>query len=240
MASCPSNALKQIMKHIFTLLLILIGCLTSSMAQSEIDSLETLLKKDIHDTLKINILVKLENRYSRVNLDKSIEYGEKFLKLSQQLNDTKHITVAHKLIGINYMKKNYSLDTVLVPFQKAIAVAEKYNHQRDKYGALSGVAMVYRKFGQRDTAFALLQETLTVAEKNGWKKMQSTVLVNAAIILKYQQKRKKAKEYYIKGLNIARELNDQRVVAIASNNLAAVYASDNQLDSALIDKINDK
>ena len=82
---------------------------SSIYAQDKVDSLETLLRSNIDDTTKLNVLLDLGSILNSSNYDKSLIYSNQLLVLSQKLENPIKSAQAYALLGMTYFYLNYDL-----------------------------------------------------------------------------------------------------------------------------------
>src|SRR5574343_428968 len=109
-------------------LLFVLSLIVSSFAHSQdkrvIDSLETLVKSNIGDSLKQVAFSDLCYNYSFIDFDKAISNGKEALLLAKKLNNPKAIALAFSDIGNCYTRVN-KLNEALDYHKKAYALRKQ-------------------------------------------------------------------------------------------------------------------
>jgi tetratricopeptide (TPR) repeat protein len=218
-------------------ILIFIGLLLSASLtaqESKIDSLESVLKQKIHDTVRIQVVFELASEFKDKDINKSIAYSNQLLSLSQKRNDKTNMSKAYDLLALGLYQKDYQIDTVIAVYKKSLDLANAVNNTGLKLKALSGMARTYGKFGLKDKAISLHQEVLKKAEATNDKLTIITASCDLGNLLRYQKGAAQlAKKYYFKALKYSEELNEQDFILINKGAIAAIYHIEGKLDSAL-------
>lgn len=90
-----------ILRSIFTLLLLIFGFYMAHPQGQIADSLSKILaKKDIHDTIRVNTLIKLADFYSEVDADTSIQFAQQARKIVEQKGLPRFLPKALRYIAI--------------------------------------------------------------------------------------------------------------------------------------------
>jgi signal transduction histidine kinase len=226
------------MKYFITLSYLTIWALfftTPVIAQNTItDSLEHLItQSNVHDTIKLKALTDLSWEYQKSDFNESLKWSRQLLAFSKKTKNKKFEAEAFNLLGICYDYLDYSLDTIIISYRKAIILSEKTNSLNLKANILNNMGLMYKKVGQADKALSLHQEGLKIAEKIGKKSTAIRCLNNMAVLLKDEGSLDNAKTLYKKGLKYAKEIDNQRYVSYLTNNLAYIYYAQHKIDSAL-------
>ena len=195
------------MKKIITLFSLLF-CYSFSFSQSELDSIETVLKKSPEDTSKVIALNSLSRNYFNIpNYEKAILIGKQSLQLAEKINFKKGIAQASNNIGISY----YGLEEyekALDFHNKALAIRLELGNNKDIFASYSNIGNVYE--GRTDYGLALDFKTkaLKLSEKLGDKVLiagSNNGLANIQLSLHNYDK---ALEYCFMAQRIFAELND--------------------------------
>jgi signal transduction histidine kinase/Tfp pilus assembly protein PilF len=204
-------------------------------AQKEyFDSLEQVLESDVHDTLKIPILRKLSFAYNDIDIDRGFFFAQQLLETSQRNNDDLNVGIAYNILAMNFLRKDYSLDSIMEFANKSLKLAQKTKSLRLKTIVSNTMALAYEKFGQKEKAFSLYQQAFITAEEMGNSHGAVRCLGNMAAVLDDNNDLEEAKKYYLKAIQYARKLEDEVMASQLGNNLASVYQKENKLDSALV------
>ncbi len=94
------------MKIYHKLLPIVLLILLSSSGYSQIDSLEKLLKTNIHDTIRLQILTELNWEYLQSDLNKAEQYAKDEFELASSIHHPRFIAQAYNDFGIVCIKRS--------------------------------------------------------------------------------------------------------------------------------------
>src|ERR1041385_1949029 len=108
---------------------IFIMCFGALFAQNN-DSLENLLKTNIPDTVKLQILTDLSWNSLYSDLDKSMKFAEQELQLAQKINNQKYIGQGYNDIGIVHIKRN-NYPEAIKWHKKALDIRLKLKNEMD-------------------------------------------------------------------------------------------------------------
>lgn len=120
-------------------------------------------------------------------------------------------------------------------FKKALAIASKYKNS--KFIHLSKIRLTYLIWdgGETEQAERDFREILNEAKENDEYTNQIECYNALALIYSYQNKFKDCMSYYLKGLKIAEEKNDNHYTAVLLNNIGLLKLNNQQYDDALKD-----
>lgn len=218
-------------KLIFILFLLL-NCHYS--VGQNIDSLERIINGNAPDTAKFDAYNQLFDVFFDNDIDKSLRYAEEYLSYSKKIENDLNTAVAYKLLGETYSQKDFDLETIETAYENALLFAKKAENPRLQAVTSNGLALVYERFAQKEKALALYQQAFTILDEMGRKSIAVRVLGNIAAFLKDDNDFTKAKYYYFKAIDYAKNINDEVMVSQLGNNLANIYVTENKLDSAKI------
>jgi signal transduction histidine kinase len=211
--------MEMFMKRIafFFLLMFSINLFT----QTKIDSLETQLKI-VTKNEKIDILNELSQLYYEISPQKTIEYSNRALELSQQSNYKEGEAQALKNIGTgNYYQSNY--DIALEYYFKSLEI---FKELEDKEGAstiLNNIGIIYWKLYDFEKALEIYNESLKVMKEFDNKEGIARALNNIGLIHMTLQNYDKALEYFLQSLNIVQEVGNKNIIAYCLNNIGIIY-----------------
>lgn len=186
--------------------------------------------KNISPNEKINSLNHLADSLFTMNPDKSLEFSEQALQLSEyQKNDQGKLKAMVRIADIYWGKTD--LEKALDYASKAKELAILLGNQREYAESLLIIAKIYTDLGDYDKSSELNFEALKVFENEKDKAGVLKALGRIGYIFFDQRKWTKALEYDSISLSIAREINDLSGIARGLNNVAAVYANMGEYDN---------
>src|SRR5258705_2831995 len=195
----------------------------ASLAQQQIDSLQTLIKKDKEDTNKVNHLNNLCREYAGIgSYDTALYYGSAALELSQKINFQTGAAEAYNgLAIINYQQGNYprSLDF----FLKALKIDEALKDTGGMGRHLGNIGIIYKNQGDYSKALEYFFKSLKIDEKLGDKDNVAADLGNIGNVYKEQHDNSKALEYYFKALKISEATGNKKNHGYWFGNMGLAY-----------------
>ena len=190
-------------------------------SQTKIDSLENQLKI-VNKNEKIDILNELSQLYYETSPQKTIEYSNQALELSQQYNYKDGEVQALKNIGVgNYYLSNY--DIALEYYFKSLEILKEIE---DKEGAsiiLNNIGIIYWKLSDFEKALEIYNESLKVMEEFENKEGIARAQNNIGLIYMTLQNYDKALGYFVKSLKIMEEVGNKNNIAYCLNNIGIIY-----------------
>ena len=190
-------------------------------SQTKIDSLENQLKI-VNKNEKIDILNELSQLYYETSPQKTIEYSNQALELSQQYNYKDGEVQALKNIGVgNYYLSNY--DIALEYYFKSLEILKEIE---DKEGAsiiLNNIGVIYWKLFDFEKALEIYNESLKVMKEFENKEGIARAQNNIGLIYMTLQNYDKALEYFTKSLTNMEELGNKNNLAYCLNNIGIIY-----------------
>ena len=190
------------MKKIFILLL-LASCLNILYASSGIDELEKKLKIVVAEE-KIKVLNELSEAYWYIQPEKSIDYGERAVKLAQQLKDANQEDRAYNSIATAY--------AILREYEKSIEYWQKSLNTCEKSGDVPGIiadiekiAEVYSNWNEFEKSIEYYSKALKIYEFRKDKEGIARSLNNLGKVYKDAGKYDAALEYFLRALKFEEE-----------------------------------
>ncbi len=178
--------------------------------------------ENARDTNRVKILLKLSWTYKETNPIKAVEYGERALLLSQELNY--QIGTANAL---NYLGVIYNLQG---NYQKALGSHLRSARMFKALGDKIGVARSYDRIGltlkdnhDHEKAIEYYQKSLAIARNMGDSSRMASPQSNLAAIYRLQGKYNLALECYQNAIAIYRNLQDTTSMAIALSGIGDIH-----------------
>ena len=229
--------MKDVTKYILSCFLLLNSCFC--IAQSKVDSLFSLLKKDKQDTSLINHLNALGKELAFSKPDTSIILGNQALLLAEKLEWKKGIANSLGRLGLyHWLKTDYS--KALEYFNKALKIDEEMNNKAGIAIRLGNIGIIYWNQGDYPKALdyylkalKINEELLASQENVEIRKSISTDLDNIGIVYYSQGDYPKALEYYFKALKMAEKLGFKNEIAYDLGNIGIIYHDQANYSKAL-------
>jgi signal transduction histidine kinase len=154
---------------------------------------------------------------------KGIEYGEKALKIAQELNDKVEIVSSLNSLGIAYSKiSDYpkSLDY----FQKALAANENLENSDYILSLYTNISIIYYNLQDYNKALDYDNKAIKLAEQIGNKQVIAKLFFNKSSRFSALNQYEQALELDKKGLYYAEELNDSSYMLVGLSHLIHDYS----------------
>jgi AraC-like DNA-binding protein len=226
------------MRKTFFSLILLLGSscfiFNSSIAQDqdEIDSIKNLISKSNKDTNQIKTYITLCEFYSKIQLDSTIYYAQKTIKLSEQLNFDYGIGRGFQLQGFAFSRKG-EYDKALNAYEKTVETFGKNGKSILWAFSLSTIAGIYSATDNFDTAILIYKDALDYLESTDNLFAESKVRTNYARVFSRMGNYPSA----IKNLNQSKKyfhsIHKYDWVASIDNSRAVIYNNLGLTDSAI-------
>lgn len=188
-----------------------------------IDSISGVIKNSKEDTLKAGSIMELAWQYYMISdFDKSLEYNNEALKLSEKLNWNKGIANVNNNVAGVYQSKGQFADA-LECYLKALTIYQKLKFKKSTARALGNIGSMYKMQGNSKTALLYYFKSMKLAEETNYLAMQAAVLNNIAIIYNEQGDHEKEMECFKKALAISEKGNSKEAIANTLGNIGLVY-----------------
>lgn len=210
---------------------VIFSCITG-LAQTEIDSLKTLIPQKEGEE-KVEVLHQLAEAYKELHdYNKSLDYYLKNLELNRELGNKGQVAVNLNNIGIIHRRlKNYA--QALDYYNRSIKMKEELGDRLGIAKTSNNMGVAYKNMEEYDKALEHYLKAIRIKEELGRKESLAKSLNNVGIILRQLEDYNKALDYYSRALRIKEELNDKKGRAITMNNMGIVYLHMGKYDKAL-------
>ncbi|WP_300025279.1 tetratricopeptide repeat-containing sensor histidine kinase [uncultured Maribacter sp.] len=199
---------------------------------NEIEQIKLSANFNSKDTVYINSLLELANRYRFHYLDSLKILSEKSLELSKNASYINGEINSYHALGGFYSDKG-RIDQAIQYFSKAYKLADKYDDHLLKAGILNDLAKEYGYKGEYSKALKWYLATIEIAEKYDYKNIISIVNDNIAHLYLEQKDYEQAMVFLQKSKSIHEEIGNPIFLAETLSNIASTYADMNELDYAM-------
>jgi class 3 adenylate cyclase/tetratricopeptide (TPR) repeat protein len=228
--------MKRSTKYLFSLICIVLFNfpITQSQPDQQKDKIDSLLSvlSNAKDTVRVNILNSLSKEFEFREPDKSYQYAEEAVRLSEEIGYKKGLANGYMNIG-NYHSEQGDYDNAIKYFEYALELYKKLGDITGEKNILNNIGNVHRYLGNYDTALEYFLLSLKMSEKNEDKKGVAYALNNIGILYAIQQQYDKVLEYFNRTLEISEEIGDKKGAAYSLNNIGLVYEILGDYDKAL-------
>lgn len=227
-----NRALQQ-MKKIFPIITLFLSTLLFSQKQHTIDSLQTLLKRDKHDTSKTIHFNELCTEYLNVSkYDSALSSGNSALQLGKQLNFQKGIASAYSRIGnVYYNQGNYG--KAIENYFASLKIREAIGEKQGIANSYNNIGLIYYSQANYSKALENYTASLKIKQEIDDKYGIATSYNNIGLIYYNQGNYSKAMENYSAAMKIRKEIGDRQGIADTYNNMGPVYYSQGDYDRVL-------
>lgn len=205
---------------------------SSAQGKKELDSLLKILPFDKNDTNKVRHLIFISEDYSNFDVKKSLEYAEKALKTSNDINWQRGIGSSCFRIAFAYSAMG-NFSAALEYRLKVLQKWEQIKYTTGICGALADIGVSYSDLGNNAKAMEYYIKSLQLAEKNGEHERIITNLCNIASINYLMGNEVKAIENYNHSLELARKYKFRVHEATNLANLGNLYQEKKQFNFAM-------
>lgn len=201
-------------------------------AYSPVDSLKQILKFSKIDTVQVNLLNKIADKFKESNPDSTIYYTKKATLLATKIRyDFGQATADLNFGNAEIVLGDYK--SAMKNFRKAEKIFLKLLESDDESSiklqknglakAYASQGIVYSQESKYFDAIDYYQKSLSIYEETNNKPSICRVLNNIGIVYKSQLNYTKALEYFEKGLLVQQEIGEQSA-AVTLTNIGVIYA----------------
>lgn len=221
------------MRYFLVLLLSFMSLMSLAQNQKLIDSLLLIHSKTDSEEDRINILNTVGRLYGSGNLEKSIFYNNKAIRLSKKIDYPRGIAYGYLFSSAN-IKASGNNEEAILNLKKGIKDLENYDFPKGSIELNTWVASNLIEINQYDSAKVYLNNSFSRAKKINYYQGLITIYLKYASIHQNQDNNLKALEYYIKVDSICsnRNIKNDPDCANAVSNMGLIKALSNQFDEA--------
>lgn len=227
------NNFLNVPKLIVLLLLLLpIAATADLLDQHQVDSLENELKKNLHDSTRIRILVNLSKEYQYVDYAKSKTFAEEALRIANEKKIVKSQILAYQNIGAVYTASgdfstalrydNLALEASL-GIQDSLQLTIDYNN----------IGSDYYDLGEYDEAFYYFTQSFRFAKSLEDSFRMTVALHNVGRVFKELGQYDKALDHLRISKKMSEEIGDHIGIAYSYDELGDIQLKKGNYDSAL-------
>jgi tetratricopeptide (TPR) repeat protein len=171
--------------------------------------------------------------YGKGQIDKSIEYFEKALKLQEEIDAKSEVANSLSNIGAMYSGTG-QMEKALDYLLRALKIQREIGQEKGIAYSLNNIASIYSSLGQTEKALEYLYQSLKLQEKLGDKVGASSTLNNLGALYMRVGQTEKALEFYNRSLKIRESLDDKLGMTISYNNIGNAYDKRGDQEKALM------
>lgn len=219
-------------KKVFFVFILIFTFFSQVFAQNPyLDSLQTALKT-VNDTTKVNIFNTFCREYQRNDVKKALEFAEKGLKLSQEIEFNNGIATSLINYGnIHWYQGNYGMS--IDYYLQALKIYEKIG---DIFGTCiiyNNLGSVYKQNKELDKALKYYFDAHKIGKNLSNYSLKGTILENIASVYARLEDYDKAMEYYDQSVKMFQKTDDPYGIVAAWEGLGETYHKKNNPTKAL-------
>jgi DNA-binding CsgD family transcriptional regulator/Tfp pilus assembly protein PilF len=225
---------KIIIAIIYLCLVAVITGFGPAFGQDEIQRLRKELSLSKKDTSKIWIYRDLAYYYLEEDLDSTLFFSEKGIKLSRELGFVKGEiwNLYQKALAEEFLDR---FESSISTLNKAYDIAQKHYDTLSMAKLKNAIGVNYYYQSQYLNAIKNYQDALSLAEKIGYLEGLSYSLNNLGIIYRQRRNFKKALEIYERSLEIKTQENDTIGMINSRYNLGLLHSYTNDFERSLLE-----
>lgn len=218
---------------LFLTLFIACGNRLCSQYSRNIDSLQNLLKKDLHDSVRVHVLNDLGGyQIKSREFAKALRNFTEALNIAQITHNKRALSDVLQRIGILYMNQsNYS--EAAQYYRKSLAIKRELGDKKGIADIISNMGIVYSDQGDYTSAIQNYFEALRIREEIKDTYGTGISMISVANIYFLQDNFQMALDYYEKALKLNGILEYRSFVAETRTNIGLTYFRLNDLNQAL-------
>ncbi len=169
--------------------------------------------------------------YNLGKFDAAIEYAQKGIAFSRQVNETEHRMGFINLMAAT-LKRTGNVDSALYYLRQIVQLTDD-EENIDKLSAYNNIANIYGDRGNYPKALDYYLLTLKTAERLEHKRAMSVTYNNIAIVYYTLKDYPQTIKYLLKSLAISRETKDKANIVNTMNNIGELFLKQDSLEMAL-------
>ncbi len=217
----------------FYITLILILLSLNLLCQTRaLDSIRTVINQSTNDTVMLENMLNLAEKFESISLDSSILYYYKIIELSEKTKHKKYSVDGYRYLALalnEIGKSNEAFDNM----QLALNLANELGNKRLISLTYSNFGIIYRSLGDFENALKMHYKSLQIKEEVGDKKGISASCNNLGVIYQDMANYNEALKFQLRALQIKTELKDKKTLPYTLNNVGLIYHHLNKNDTAL-------
>ena len=218
--------------RLFFVISVLLFMRNAKAQNSVIDSLQTVVNSNVHDTIKINALIAWDNLIYNSDAQKDKEINLRVVEISSlnlnaQLHDKeiyfykKSLGWAYNNLGLQF-KNSGQYEIALDYYNKSLGVKFEINDEKGIAHCYLNIGVIFHTQGEFNNALIYYFKCLKIREQLKDLAGIAGAYNNIGAVYHYQDDFTTAEKYYNKCLEIAKEINSAPKMSSALNNLGNV------------------
>jgi signal transduction histidine kinase len=185
-----------------------------------------------HDTLKIKIFGDVTWELMGIDINKSLQFAQKAIELSEKIKSKEFLAQAHSDIGSVYNRLTV-FDKAKYHYLEALKLRKELGHDIKIAGIYSNIATILIRQSEHEEALEYSFQSLKKYEEIGDITQQTKILGNISIIYSELQQLESALKFSRKCLDLSRKNNIKIMEAQSMMQIGAYHFEKIEMDSAL-------
>lgn len=207
---------------------------------SKLDSLKEVLaklpnegKSFISDTIRINVLCEIGDKYRQLKSDSVFFFGNNALKLSSKIAYKKGLLKSYMLFGNYYSTQSLSIKAS-ENFLKALAIAEELSLFKEQIQLTLEIGSDYLSLKDFKRAYYFLKKHNELCKKYGSNEDYVLSINSLGILFFAQKKFEIALKYFLKCETESQKFQNPKLINASLINVGQVFGELGKYDEALI------
>ncbi|TSE08257.1 tetratricopeptide repeat-containing sensor histidine kinase [Aquimarina algiphila] len=180
---------------------------------------------------KIELYKQLTNKYSKISVDRAIDYAKQGLELVKNENN-KNTGFFYIRLGKFYNDKS-DHENALLYYTKALEVSKKLKYELGIGKCYQNIGVVHIRMGEYETALDYYLKALKIYEKSKEENLIVAITNNLGTLYSCRLKDDdNATIYYEKALELSHESGNQEYRAYVLGNVSEMYMRQKRFDKA--------
>lgn len=214
-------------------IILILGCLpliSHGQNQVKLDSLELELVNATHDTTRLQLLLEISKYYSSHDYVKAAQYAEQALDLALEKDNVIFMQKGERALGVLFFNMgNYK--SASIHFFNALKFSETNSDSLGIFSMMINLGAVHDRLRDFDKALDYYLRGQTLLTKMSMdpkvkKNYLTSIYNNIANVYHAKENFQSARDYYEKGLALAREVDNKVIQGITLNNLGKLLTTD--------------
>lgn len=185
--------------------------------------MQELLKKNLHDTVRLQVLTDLHWAYINSEIEKAKDIAIKEINLAEKIKNEKWIAQGYNDLGIVFYKIG-NIDSALYYYNKSLEIRKKLNEPKLLFSSYSKIGLIYYEKGLFADAIKIQLEALKIIEMLGDLRYKAMTYNNISQIYHQLKNYDKELEYLLEAEKIYNQINDEYAAAATWSNIANVIS----------------
>lgn len=202
-------------------------------ALQKIDSLKTILSSySDRDTIRVNLLNSIGFVYWTIDASRSATFGNEALVLAEQLEYSKGMAMANRVIGVSHWSRGNYLQA-LTFLLRSREIYTALSNRLGEANATMNIGMVYADQADHQRALEHYFEALKIFQSlPNCEERIGTLFTKIGAVYNDQKEYDQAYEYFVKSLDIHQSIKYAFGVQEANNFLGIMYSEEGSFSEA--------